>query len=110
MISVILKFLVFSLKWSEGRFGYSIREANASWGKTKWSTSVLQLDPNTWILEYKQSSVTESSSLLSLTIDLLRHMMFKAAKNVSRELLWVFSASGNMYRESLSEASTMTPT
>ncbi|CAA7026528.1 unnamed protein product [Microthlaspi erraticum] len=97
-------------EWTEGRFGYSIREANNTWRKTKWSTSVLQLDPNTWILEYRESSVTESSSLLSLTVDLLRHMMFQAAKNVNRELLWVFSASGNLYRESVSEASTMTPT
>ncbi|KAH0934914.1 hypothetical protein HID58_012031, partial [Brassica napus] len=37
--------------WSEGRFGYSVREANISWGKTKWSTSVLQLDHSTWVLE-----------------------------------------------------------
>ncbi|KAJ0245018.1 Uncharacterized protein HA466_0185200 [Hirschfeldia incana] len=60
-------------EWSEGNFGYSIHEANTTWMKTKWSTSVLQLDPNTWVLEYSLSSVMESSSLLSLTIDLLRH-------------------------------------
>lgn len=99
-------------EWSEGNFGYSIHEANTSWGKTKWSTSVLQLDPNTWVLEYSLSSVTESSSLLSLTIDLLTRMMVQAAKNVNRELFWMFSASSRkLYSEVVSEASTtMTPT
>ncbi|VVA90083.1 unnamed protein product [Arabis nemorensis] len=99
-------------EWSEGKFGYTMREANTSWGKTKWSTSVLQLDPNTWILEYSLSSVMESPNLLSLTIDLLTHMMFQAAKNVNREIFWMFSsASGNLYSsESVSKTSTMTPT
>ncbi|WZZ83983.1 hypothetical protein YC2023_104555 [Brassica napus] len=84
-------------EWSEGRFGYSIREANTSWEKTKCSTSVLQLDPNTWFLEYNLSSVVEGSTLLSLATDLLAHMMFQAAKNVNRELFWMFSASRNLY-------------
>lgn len=99
-----------SLKWADGEFGYTIRETNTSWGKTKWSTSVLQLDPNTWVLEYNQSSMMDGSSLLSLTMDLLKHMMFRAAKNVNRELFWMFSASGSLYREAESKASTMTPT
>lgn len=87
---------MFFLKWAEGRFGYSIREANTSWGKTKCSTSVLQLDPNTWVLEYNLSSVVEGSTLVSLATDLLAHMMFQAAKNVNRELFWMFSASRNL--------------
>ncbi|KAG2260305.1 hypothetical protein Bca52824_079599 [Brassica carinata] len=62
-----------------------VTEANTSWEKTKCSTSVLQLDPNTWFLEY------------NLTTDLLAHMMFQAAKNVNRELFWMFSASRNLY-------------
>ncbi|KAG2324132.1 hypothetical protein Bca52824_006860 [Brassica carinata] len=99
-------------EWSEGKFGYSIHEANTSWRKTKWSTSVLQLDPNTWVLEYSLSSVIESSSLLSLTIDLLTHMMVQGAKNVNRELFWMFSAaSRKLYSQVVTEASTtMTPT
>ncbi|CAN7124246.1 uncharacterized protein LOC103848811 isoform X4 [Brassica rapa] len=79
--------------WSEGRFGYTVREANISWGKTKWSTSVLQLDHSTWVLEYSLSSVIKHSSLLSLGTDVLAHMMFQAAKNVNRRVLWMFSAS-----------------
>ena len=85
-------FMIF-LKWSEGRFGYTVREANISWGKTKWSTSVLQLDHSTWVLEYSLSSVIKHSSLLSLGTDVLAHMMFQAAKNVNRRVLWMFSAS-----------------
>ncbi|CAN7052473.1 unnamed protein product [Brassica rapa subsp. trilocularis] len=50
--------------WSEERFGYSVREANILWGKTKWSTSVLQLEHSTWVLEYSLSSVIKYSSLL----------------------------------------------
>ncbi|XP_033140628.1 uncharacterized protein LOC103848811 isoform X3 [Brassica rapa] len=80
-------------EWSEGRFGYTVREANISWGKTKWSTSVLQLDHSTWVLEYSLSSVIKHSSLLSLGTDVLAHMMFQAAKNVNRRVLWMFSAS-----------------
>ncbi|XP_009123885.1 uncharacterized protein LOC103848811 isoform X2 [Brassica rapa] len=78
---------------TEGRFGYTVREANISWGKTKWSTSVLQLDHSTWVLEYSLSSVIKHSSLLSLGTDVLAHMMFQAAKNVNRRVLWMFSAS-----------------
>lgn len=110
---MILMFLMLLLKWSEGKFGYSIHEANTSWRKTKWSTSVLQLDPNTWVLEYSLSSVMESSSLLSLTIDVLTHMTVQAAKNVNRELFWMFSAASSrkLYSEVVTEASTtMTPT
>ncbi|KAF2620379.1 hypothetical protein F2Q68_00042758 [Brassica cretica] len=97
-------------EWSEGRFGYSIREANTSWEKTRCSTSVLQLDPNTWFLEYNLSSVVEGSTLLSLAADLLAHMMFQAAKNVNRELFWMFSASRNLYSVMVLEGTTMTPT
>lgn len=88
-----------------------MRETNTSWRKTKWSTSVLQLDSNTWVLEYSKSSVMDdSSSLLSLTMDLIKHMVFRAAKNVNREVFWMFSASGSLYSEAESKASTMTPT
>ncbi|KAF3606187.1 hypothetical protein DY000_02044477 [Brassica cretica] len=95
-------------EWPEGKFGYSIHEANTSWRRTKWSTSVLQLDPNTWVLEYR---LMESSSLLSMAVDLLTRVMVQAAKNVNRELFWMFSASGRLYSEVVSEArTTMTPT
>ncbi|CAH8308241.1 unnamed protein product [Eruca vesicaria subsp. sativa] len=100
-------------EWSEGKFGYSRHETNTTWRKTKWSTSVLQLDPNTWVLEYSLSSVMESSSLLSLSNDVLTHMMVQAAKNVNRELFWMVSASRRLYSEVVvSEVSTttMTPT
>ncbi|CAL9213821.1 unnamed protein product [Arabidopsis halleri] len=98
-------------EWTEGKFGYTMRETNTSWRKTKWSTSVLQLDSNTWVLEYSKSSVMDdSSSLLSLTMDLIKHMVFRAAKNVNREVFWMFSASGSLYSEAESKASTMTPT
>ncbi|KAG5375577.1 hypothetical protein IGI04_040173 [Brassica rapa subsp. trilocularis] len=98
-------------EWSEGKFGYLIHEANTSWRRTKWSTSVLQLDPNTWVLEYRLSSVMESSSLLSMAVDLLTRVMVQAAKDVNREVFWMFSATGRLYSEVVSEASTtMTPT
>ncbi|KAG5390948.1 hypothetical protein IGI04_032489 [Brassica rapa subsp. trilocularis] len=48
--------------WSEGRFGDSVREANISWGKTKWSTSVLQLDHSTWVLESRQEALSNNTS------------------------------------------------
>ncbi|XP_010484984.1 PREDICTED: uncharacterized protein LOC104763289 [Camelina sativa] len=97
-------------EWTDGQFSYTTHETNASWGKDKWSTSVLQLDPNTWVLEYSLSSVMDGSSLLSLTMDVLKHMMFQAAKNVNREVFWMFSASGSLYREAETKGSTMTDT
>ncbi|XP_010457634.1 PREDICTED: uncharacterized protein LOC104739081 isoform X1 [Camelina sativa] len=97
-------------EWTDGQFSYTTHETNTSWGKDKWSTSVLQLDPNTWVLEYSLSSVMDGSSLLSVTLDVLKHMMFQAAKNVNREVFWMFSASGSLYREAETKASTMTPT
>ncbi|XP_010522294.1 PREDICTED: uncharacterized protein LOC104800960 [Tarenaya hassleriana] len=97
-------------EWNDGKFGYSIREANASWQRTKWSTCVLQLDPNSWVLEYSRSSVLDSSSLMSLTLDLLRHMMFQAARNINRELVWLASIWENMYSYASSKPNPMTPT
>uniref|UniRef100_A0A0D3ASW4 Protein kinase domain-containing protein n=1 Tax=Brassica oleracea var. oleracea TaxID=109376 RepID=A0A0D3ASW4_BRAOL len=46
----------------KGRFGYSVREANISWGKTKWSTLVLQLDHSTWVLESRQEALSNNTS------------------------------------------------
>ncbi|GLT99625.1 hypothetical protein SLE2022_170520 [Rubroshorea leprosula] len=78
-------------EWKDGNVGFSIRKANASWVQGKWGASVLQLDPNTWILGYQQSSILENSSLFSAALDLLKHRTSRMVRRMN-EQFWLFSA------------------
>ncbi|KAH9764952.1 C-8 sterol isomerase [Citrus sinensis] len=62
-------------EWSNGKAGYSIRKENTSWVHKKWGASVMQLDPNTWILEYRRNSILENTRLFSTALDFLKHRM-----------------------------------
>ncbi|XP_021747538.1 uncharacterized protein LOC110713393 [Chenopodium quinoa] len=44
-------------EWPEGKIIYTVREANTTWILRKWSASVVQFEPNTWIIEYSRNSV-----------------------------------------------------
>ncbi|MED6205506.1 hypothetical protein PIB30_018288 [Stylosanthes scabra] len=49
-------------KWKDGQFSYLVRKANASWVQPQWGASVVQLDPNTWVLQYQRSYATRLHS------------------------------------------------
>ncbi|XP_044500653.1 uncharacterized protein LOC123221802 [Mangifera indica] len=87
-------------EWPNGQFGFSIRKANTSWVHKKWGSSVIQLEPKTWILEYKQSSILDNSRLLSAALELLRYSISRVIRRTNEEL-YLFSAFQNQYKSFL---------
>ncbi|KAA8527619.1 hypothetical protein F0562_034986 [Nyssa sinensis] len=85
-------------EWSDGKVKYSIRKANSSWAQERWSASVVQSDPNTWILEYRQSLVMENSRLLSAALEFLRFRLSRELKKMKQEV-WMLSAFGRQYSD-----------
>ena len=73
-----------------------IRNSNTSWVQGKWSASAVQLDPNTWILEYQQRPVIENSRLISAALHFLKFRLIRELKNVQQEF-WLIFAFGKQY-------------
>ncbi|KAH8495754.1 hypothetical protein H0E87_018808 [Populus deltoides] len=84
-------------EWSDGGIGYSIRKANTSWVHRKWAASVVQLDPNTWILEYERSLILNSSTLFSAVAEIFKYRMSRAMKSMN-PVFWLFSDFEQQYR------------
>ncbi|KAK6255262.1 hypothetical protein QQP08_014769 [Theobroma cacao] len=85
-------------EWSNGKVGFLARKANASWVQRKWGASVIQLDPNTWIIEYRRSSVLENPRLFSATLELLKYRLTRMIRKMSEEF-WLSSAFENQNSE-----------
>ncbi|KAG5236583.1 C-8 sterol isomerase [Salix suchowensis] len=83
-------------EWSDGRIGYSIRKANTSWVHRNWAASVVQLDPNTWILEYERSLISNSSTLFSAVAEIFKYRMSRAMKSMN-PVFWLFSDFEQQY-------------
>ncbi|PHT31028.1 hypothetical protein CQW23_27365 [Capsicum baccatum] len=79
-------------QWSNGRIGFSIRKANSSWTQQKWSASPVQLDPNTWILEYSRSPLTENGKLVSAVLEFLKFRLRREVQKLKQEF-WLSSSS-----------------
>ncbi|GMI70527.1 hypothetical protein like AT1G05440 [Hibiscus trionum] len=77
-------------EWSNGKHGFISRKAYASWEQDKWGASFIQLDPNTWILEYQRSSILEHPRLISATLELLKYRLTKMVKKMSQQFLLFF--------------------
>ncbi|WVY97463.1 hypothetical protein V8G54_029614 [Vigna mungo] len=68
-------------QWNDGQGGYLILKGNTSWMKPRWSASAVQLDPNTWVLEYQRSSITDGTRLYSVALEFLK---FRVSRIVGR--------------------------
>ncbi|KAE9618240.1 hypothetical protein Lal_00046971 [Lupinus albus] len=79
-------------EWNAGQVGYLIRKANSSWVQSKLGASVVQLDPNTWVLEYQRSSIFNSTRLYASLIQFLK---YRTSRIVSRlkKCFWRFAAA-----------------
>ncbi|XP_059294028.1 uncharacterized protein LOC132047137 [Lycium ferocissimum] len=77
-------------EWSNGEIGYLIRKANSSWTQQKWSASAVQLDPNTWILEYSRSPLTENGKLVSAVLEFLKFRLRREVQKLKQEF-WLLS-------------------
>ncbi|PHT61030.1 hypothetical protein T459_35118 [Capsicum annuum] len=78
-------------EWSNGGIGYSIGKANSSWTQQKWSASPVQLDPNTWILEYSRSPLTENGKLVSAVLEFLKFRLRREVQRLKQEFWLSFS-------------------
>ncbi|KAJ0093430.1 hypothetical protein Patl1_25349 [Pistacia atlantica] len=96
-------------EWPDGEVSFSIRKANTSWMLKKWGASVMQLDPNTWILEYRQSSILDNSRLFSATMELLKYGISRWIRKMNEELC-LFSAFQNQYRRFMAREHVKIPT
>ncbi|KAL5541548.1 hypothetical protein UlMin_009258 [Ulmus minor] len=81
-------------EWSDGNVGYVVRKANSSWAHQKWGASAVQFDPNTWILEYRRSSILENPRLVSATMAFLKYRVSKMVSRMEQEFLYL-SAFGS---------------
>lgn len=108
LLGFMLSFNGFS-KWPNGDIGFSIRKVNTSWVQKKWGASVMQLDPNTWILEYRQSLILENSRLFSVTMELLKSCILSGIRRMN-EKLCLFSSIWNQYRRFTAREHLQIPT
>ncbi|KAB5545017.1 hypothetical protein DKX38_013129 [Salix brachista] len=80
------------------KIGYFIRKASTSRVHSNWTASAVQLDPNTWILEYESSLTLENSMLLSAVAGVFKYRMSRALKSMNPGF-WLFSDFECQYSE-----------
>ncbi|KAG6420084.1 hypothetical protein SASPL_116599 [Salvia splendens] len=86
-------------EWSNGGAEYLVRDAgNSSWTQKKWSTSVVQLESNTWILEYRRSFIGHNPKLVSAAVEFLRFKLTSQFKKMKREF-WLAPAFSSQNSE-----------
>ncbi|KAG6726779.1 hypothetical protein I3842_02G096600 [Carya illinoinensis] len=98
-------------EWTDGKVGYLIRKANTSWVHRKWGASVVQLNPDTWVLEYRRSSVLDDSRLFLVAVEFLKYRISKMVRSVKQEF-WFFSHAlrSNHFSQFTSKYDTKIPT
>lgn len=96
-------------KWSNGRIGFSVHKVNTSWVQKRLSGSAMQLDPNTWVLEYRWSSILENSRLFTTALEFLKYRISMVARKVKEEF-WVLSDYGSQYRKLTAKEQILIPT
>ncbi|KAK7280113.1 hypothetical protein RJT34_25175 [Clitoria ternatea] len=96
--------------WNGRQARYLIRKANTSWVQQKWGTSVVQLDPSTWVLEYQRSSIYDGTRLYSAVLEFLKHRMAKTVSRLKKNF-WLFVAfEHNQYKGYSANNGPKTPT
>ncbi|KAG9451977.1 hypothetical protein H6P81_004881 [Aristolochia fimbriata] len=84
-------------EWPDGGIGLVERNISSSWTQEKWRLSPLQIDPNTWILEYKRAALLQNPSVFSTIIEfLVRKRMWR--KIIEHDFLhWAAAAYHRYY-------------
>ncbi|XP_057476877.1 uncharacterized protein LOC130764593 [Actinidia eriantha] len=72
-------------EWTDGKVSYSTRQANKSWVHQKWSSSVVQLDQNTWILEYKQARSVENLRMVSAALEFFKFRLLREVRRMKQQ-------------------------
>ncbi|KAM1301452.1 hypothetical protein ACFX2H_012488 [Malus domestica] len=98
-------------EWSDGKVGrYVIRKPNSSWVQRSWGASAVQLDPNTWILEYRWSTICDNQRLVSAALAFLKNMVSRMLGKMQQKF-WLLSTFGNnQYLETTANYNIEIPT
>jgi len=86
-----------------------IREVNSTWVQQKWSASVVQLHPNTWVIEYKQSMFLENPSVCSAAFDFFKFLFSRLTVRMKQKF-WELHVVKNNFFASRLEADSSIPT
>ncbi|PIN03845.1 hypothetical protein CDL12_23624 [Handroanthus impetiginosus] len=86
-------------EWSTWETKYSVREANSSWIQGRWSSSVVQFDPNTWILEYKKSFLSDNSRMVFALVEFLKFRVIIEFEKMKQQF-WLPFVFGRRRRSS----------
>lgn len=91
---------------------YEVRNADSSWVLRKWSASIVQLDPNTIILEYRTSSILENRGIFSAVSELLRHHISVLAEGTKQKFRNIAppGGSGDKFRKLRKKGEILVPT
>lgn len=82
--------LMMIMKWMDGRVSYVIWKENSSWTHHKLGVSAVQLDPNTWLLEYRRSLIFDNPRLVSATLEFLKYRTLRMFEGMKHEF-WLSS-------------------
>lgn len=63
----------------------------------------MQLDPNTWILEYSESPIRENAKLVSAAIEFLKFKLAREFEKLKMEF-WSLSAFGSEFSDLRTES------
>ncbi|PIN19832.1 hypothetical protein CDL12_07481 [Handroanthus impetiginosus] len=79
-------------EWSNEDAKYLVREGSkSSWTQRKWTSSVVQLEPNTWILEYKRSYLMDDAQVVSAVVEFLKFRLTREFMRMKKDFFWLYA-------------------
>lgn len=97
-------------EWPEGKISNQVRETNSTWVQRKWSASVIQFDPNTWIVEYKQNMFVEKPSISVAAVEFFKFRISRFMGRMQRQFWLLPDLRNNHGTASLSQTGLNIPT
>ncbi|KAL2469870.1 C-8 sterol isomerase [Abeliophyllum distichum] len=85
-------------EWLNGEAKYLIRQVNSSWTQRKWGASAVRFDPNTWLLEYRQSFLMQNPRLVSEAVKFLKFRLAREFEKMKQQF-WLLSAFCSQYAD-----------
>ncbi|ERM93488.1 uncharacterized protein LOC18421390 [Amborella trichopoda] len=86
------------LEWPEGKLEVTVRGENSSWTQKRWSSSVAELHPMTWLLEYRRHIALQNANVFRVAYEFLSFTIstkFKELKKKNLGMMLPFSP--NLY-------------
>lgn len=87
-----------------------IRKGNTSWMQPKWGASAVQLDPNTWVLEYQRSSIIDGTRLYSAVLEFLKFRISRIVGRLKKDFWLSVAFEDNRYNGFTANKKAQIPT